>query len=321
MIDGHASGVGEDLAFLTNVVAPEYFRTLTIGLVAGREFESRDDAAAPPVAIVNETLARRFWSDPSAAIGQRLRVGTDGWRTVIGVARDVKYSRVTEGPRPYVYLPLLQTYQSSMVLHVRGSAGTATTIDRVRAHLQALDPDLPLLEARTLGELTRGKLRVSGGDRGRALRLWRRRDGAGGDGPLRPRVLHGPAEHAGDRGANGARRPGRPSHLALPAERVVARRDSASAIGGLAALASARLLGSVLYGVDSTDPAVVRRGARRRRRRRRRSPHSVPAWRAARSTPGDCRACSGADLARQRSEERLDAIKRFYAATCRGPCR
>ena len=112
--------MGEDLAFLTNVVAPEYLRTLTIGLVAGREFESRDDPAAPPVAIVNETLARRFWSDPSAAIGQRLRVGTDGWRTVIGVARDIKYSRVTERPRPYVYLPLLQTYQSSMVLHVRG---------------------------------------------------------------------------------------------------------------------------------------------------------------------------------------------------------
>ena len=64
VIEGYASGVGEDLAFLSNVVAPEYFRTLTIGLLAGREFESRDDAAAPPVAIVNETLARRFWSGP-----------------------------------------------------------------------------------------------------------------------------------------------------------------------------------------------------------------------------------------------------------------
>ena len=57
--------MGEDLAFLSNVVGPDYFRTLRIGLLAGREFETRDDGPAPPVAIVNETLARRFWSDPA----------------------------------------------------------------------------------------------------------------------------------------------------------------------------------------------------------------------------------------------------------------
>ena len=74
-IDGYAPQRGEDLTFLSNIVAPDYFRTLSIGLVAGREFEGRDDMAAMPVVIVNETLARRFWGGPAEAIGKRLRVG------------------------------------------------------------------------------------------------------------------------------------------------------------------------------------------------------------------------------------------------------
>ena len=283
VIDGYATGVGEDLAFLTNVVAPEYFRTLTIGLLAGREFESRDDAAAPPVAIVNETLARRFWSDPSVAIGQRLRVGTDGWRTVIGVARDIKYSRITERPRPYVYLPLLQTYQSSMVLHVRGPAGAATTIDRVRAHLQALDPDLPLLEAKTLGELARATLvflevTAAGlflfGVAGMALA------GMGLYGLVSYTVRQSTQE-IGVRMALGAQSGGVIWHFL---RRGLWLGGIGAAIGGVAALASTRLLGSVLYGVDSTDPAsfagalaVVVGGVL--------VATIVPAWRAARTDP------------------------------------
>ena len=93
-IDGYTPRRDEDLTFLSNIVAPDYFRTLNIRLIAGREFESRDDAAAMPVAIVNETLARRFWGGGTEAIGKRVRVASDEWRTVIGVARDVKYSRV-----------------------------------------------------------------------------------------------------------------------------------------------------------------------------------------------------------------------------------
>ena len=59
---------------------------------------------------MNETLARRMWQTPENAIGKRLRSGTGEWREVIGVARDVKYARLPEEPRPYVYFPLLQSY-------------------------------------------------------------------------------------------------------------------------------------------------------------------------------------------------------------------
>ena len=121
--------------------APDYFRTLRIPLLAGREFEDRDDETAAPVAIVNATLAQRFWGGASNAIGKRIRVGDGEWRTVIGVAADVKYSRINEAPRPYFYLPFLQAYRSSMVLHTRGASALAIeqlVVGRARAR-RALD--------------------------------------------------------------------------------------------------------------------------------------------------------------------------------------
>ena len=75
-IDGYALRRGEDLAFLSNTVGPDYFRTLRIPIVAGREFAGDDDENAAPVAIVNTTLARRFWGDPAKAIGKRIRAAT-----------------------------------------------------------------------------------------------------------------------------------------------------------------------------------------------------------------------------------------------------
>ena len=85
-IEGYEPRRDEDLTFLSNVVAPDYFRTLRIRLIAGREFEDRDDETAAPVAIVNETLPRRFWGGAANAIGKRVRVASGDWRTVVGVA-------------------------------------------------------------------------------------------------------------------------------------------------------------------------------------------------------------------------------------------
>lgn len=86
-IDGYTPRRDEDLSYSTNTVGPEYCRTLRITVVAGREFEDRDDDTAAPVAVVNQTLAQKFWGGAANAVGKRLRVGSGGWRTVIGVAR------------------------------------------------------------------------------------------------------------------------------------------------------------------------------------------------------------------------------------------
>jgi predicted permease len=154
-IEGYERRRDEDLSFLFNVVAPDYFQTLRIGLVAGRDFSRRDDPMTSGVAIVNEAMARRFWGTIPGAIGKRLSFGGEDWRTVVGVARNVKYARLTEDPRPHVYLPFLQRYVPNMTLQVRGSAASPHLLEQVRGRVQALDPNLPILSSRMLGEQTR----------------------------------------------------------------------------------------------------------------------------------------------------------------------
>jgi predicted permease len=153
-VEGHARGPNEGMNFFFNVIAPDYFRALRITRIAGRDFTRDDDQLAQPVAIVNETMARRFWGDPASAIGKRIRT-TPQWRTVIGVVRDIKYARINEDPRSYVYFPFEQMYQSGMTVQVRASSPTSALLEPVRRRIEVLDPNLSILEARMLTEQTR----------------------------------------------------------------------------------------------------------------------------------------------------------------------
>jgi predicted permease len=157
-IDGYDARRDEDLNLLQNVVAPDYFGTLRVALKAGRAFEQRDDDRAAPVAMVNNTFAERFWGGAGNAIGKRIRVGDGDWRTVIGVAADVKYLRVDEAPRPYVYLPFLQVYRPVMTLHTRGAAPAEDLVEQARAQVVALDGDLPILSAQPMTRQIEGSL-------------------------------------------------------------------------------------------------------------------------------------------------------------------
>jgi macrolide transport system ATP-binding/permease protein len=159
-IEGYAPRSDEDMLFLYNVVAPDYFGTLRIPLLAGRDFTRTDDTGAQPAVIINETLARRFWQTPENAVGKRLRSGTTQWRNVIGVARDLKYSRLSEGPRPFVYYPLLQSYVPNLTIHARAAGDLTGAIRRVRDHVQAVDSTIPITRSTTLAEQTRVALSV-----------------------------------------------------------------------------------------------------------------------------------------------------------------
>lgn len=154
-IEGYSPKPDEDLGFLHNVVGPNYFRTLRIPILAGREFTRRDDAGGAPAVIVNETLARRMWQTPENAIGKRLRTLTSDWLQVIGVARDVKYSRLSEEPRPYLYFPLLQAPTSQLHVHARSITGGPAALERVGGILGAIDPQVPIVRSVTLAEQTR----------------------------------------------------------------------------------------------------------------------------------------------------------------------
>jgi predicted permease len=283
-IDGYEPRRGEELAFMTNAVAPGYFRTLRIPLDAGRVFADRDDEQAAPVAIVNETLARRFWGGADGAIGKRIRVGADGaWRTVVGVAADVKYLRINESPRPYIYLPFLQSYHSSMILYTHGPAPVDSLLTEARAHIAALDPDLPVVWSRPLAErvanslvfmnLTAAALFVFGAA-GMVL-------AALGTYGLVSYTVRQSTHEIGIRMALGA------SAASVIRAFLVRglRLGAVGAAGGLAAaLGATRLLRGVLFGVTPTDPvsfatalAIVLGGVA--------LATLVPAWRAARVDP------------------------------------
>ena len=97
-VEGYEARRDEDLAFMANTIGPDYFRVLRINLMSGRPFEDRDHESAQPAIIVNNTFAERFWGSAANAIGKRVRVGDGDQRTVIGVAADLKYSRINEAP-------------------------------------------------------------------------------------------------------------------------------------------------------------------------------------------------------------------------------
>jgi predicted permease len=159
-IEGYTPRADEDFSFMFNTVGPDYFRTLRIPLAAGRDFARTDDASAPAVVVINETLARRMWQTPEHAIGRRLRGTTGDWRTVVGVARDVKYARLTEPPRPYVYFPALQSEVTSLFIHARSPGDQTALLRRIRNHVHAVDPLVPVLSSRMLPETTRVALSV-----------------------------------------------------------------------------------------------------------------------------------------------------------------
>jgi len=152
-IDGVPPRRGEDRRVPTNVVSPDYLPTLRIPILSGRDFTRGDTPSVRLVAIVNETMARRYWTTPAQALGQRIRIDSGPWRSVVGVARDIKYARVTEDPKPYVYLPLDQAYKADMTLHVRGR-GAAGLLVRAQAIVHSLDDSLPVLTAQMLSDQT-----------------------------------------------------------------------------------------------------------------------------------------------------------------------
>jgi len=160
IVEGREARSGEDMRFLVNNVSADYLKTLRITLLAGRDFSAIDTPASLAVAIVNETMARRFWGSPEQALGKRLQFGGGVWRSVVGVAHDIKYARVTEDPRPHIYLPFGQLYRSNMTLHVRSRDAAPALLQRVSASVQRLDPNLPILNARMLTEQTRSALSV-----------------------------------------------------------------------------------------------------------------------------------------------------------------
>jgi len=152
VIEGHEPASAENAPFAgNNVIGPDFFRTLGVQVLIGREFTDQDREGAPHVAIVNETFVRQFFSGTNP-LGQRIRVLTgqpSSWE-IVGVVKDSKYRSLGEDPIPYVFLPYLQNSQPAMALQVRTSGDPRTSAAAIRRELQALDPNLPAFNVMSL---------------------------------------------------------------------------------------------------------------------------------------------------------------------------
>jgi predicted permease len=136
-----------------NVVGPNYFTTMETPLLRGRDFSEADRRGAPGVVVINETLAAALWPGTDA-LGKRVSVsGPNGpFLEVVGVARDGKYRSLGETPHPYIYQPLLQSYDPRMTLVVRTTGEPQSVVASVREQIRALDKNLPVTNLKTLRE-------------------------------------------------------------------------------------------------------------------------------------------------------------------------
>ena len=126
-----------------NVVAPKFFATLQTPILRGREFMETDDSTSAPVAVVNETAARRLWPKGDA-LGKRFKWGDERLYQVVGIARDANYLMPGESPKATVYLPFAQAeHRVDMTLQLRTTADVASTRRAVWALLRDAVPRLP----------------------------------------------------------------------------------------------------------------------------------------------------------------------------------
>lgn len=136
-----------------NVVTPGYLETVGIKLLLGRHFSALDHPQAPRVAIINETLARRYWPDENP-IGKRFRFGENSpdalMIEIVGLASDTKVANLFAALRMYLYLPFAQRHQDRMVLHLRTAGATEQLAAPLRHEIAALDRSLPVYEIKTL---------------------------------------------------------------------------------------------------------------------------------------------------------------------------
>jgi len=154
--EGHEPGP-DDVVPVTQIRAagPGYFRTLGIRLLRGREFVEADREGSLPVAIVDETLARRYWPDGNA-VGRRIRFSWDTdqptWMTIVGVAAGIRDVTLATSAQPSMYVAQAQRPGRLINLMVRTEGDPTSVVGALRAALRTVDPNVPAFSVQTMEE-------------------------------------------------------------------------------------------------------------------------------------------------------------------------
>jgi predicted permease len=140
---------------LIELVGPDYFNTIAIPILQGRDFTGSDRDGSPKVAAVNEAMARRYFGgmDP---IGRRISIpgyrGDSSWLEIVAVVKDSKFRSLREQTAPMVYIPLFQAPESGVTFEIRTATDPANALTAVLKAVHAMDGRLPTFDVETLSE-------------------------------------------------------------------------------------------------------------------------------------------------------------------------
>jgi putative ABC transport system permease protein len=136
------------------VITTGYFATIGMSIVQGRAFSGSDTGNSPPVLIVNERMALRFYGHASSALGRHVIVrGSLPARTIVGVVNDVRHFNLESDAEPEMYVPHAQVSTGAMTVLVRTTGDPSSMIGAIREQVHALDPDLPVSAVRTMDDI------------------------------------------------------------------------------------------------------------------------------------------------------------------------
>jgi predicted permease len=151
VVEGYTPREGERMSCDATWISPDYFKSLEIPFLLGRDFDERDRIGAPQVVIVNERMAKHYFGSTSNAIGKRIGLDDVPDRTIVGVVKDAQYINLRESLRRHFYVPAMQDASlTGLTLHVKTSTDPNVVAEQLRAQLKALDPHLPLYNIKTL---------------------------------------------------------------------------------------------------------------------------------------------------------------------------
>jgi len=251
-IENRAPSPNEPTRAHHRIVTPGYFATMDIPLQAGRTIQDSDTPTSPPVAVINETAAQKYWPEQSA-VGKRFKVGGQtAWREIVGVVGDVKEAGLAEEVKPVMYLPLPQDPTSWWNVVVRTQRDPSDVGTALKSEVQAIDKDQPVGALVILNKLVSDSiasqkinLLLVGLFAGVALVL------AAGIYSVMAFAFAQRTPEIGIRMALGANEN---DVLRLVLGQGAKLAGAGLALGMIAALGLTRLMRSLLFGVSATDP-------------------------------------------------------------------
>lgn len=162
-VEGFARGPDTDANTRKDAVGASFFDVMRIPLLAGRGFTDADRLGAPPVAVVNETFARKFGLGRDA-VGRRMAFGNtaDGPldMEIVGLVSDSHYSGVRDAEPPLVFTPYLQNPPDALIFYVRTARAPEATLAAIRGVVRSIDPEMPLIGLKTMPEQVRDNVYV-----------------------------------------------------------------------------------------------------------------------------------------------------------------